>query len=420
MRTRTSVAVALLVVALAGVGAVALAGGVGWVGGVGGIPGLDAGGTLTERWVSDTARDTQTNHHAVGVGPEGRVVVAPVAIPKPGSGLPAADACSLVRLDPASGAVDWRASVPPEHCFSHALTAPTVADADGDGESEVAVGTTQDAVVVYDTDGSEAYRVPLASYGYAPPTVANLTPEAGPELVALDIGGAVTAANGETVLWRSGLDESAYAAPHVGDTDGDGEPEVLVGTGKRVALLDSAGYVEWSTSAPAATMTVAETESGTVAFAAGVRHLAAVDAADGSVRWEREPEANPAVGAVRDGDDDGANELYVAFNDGRVVAYDAATGEREWEATVSTETTSAAPPPALGDLDGDGEPELVAPTNGGSVHVLDPADGSTLATYERDSLVWTHPTLADLDGDGGDEVLVRYGDGRVVALDYES
>lgn len=42
--------------------------------------GLTAGErtTLTETWVSDTARENEVNHHAVGVGPEGGVV-APVA-----------------------------------------------------------------------------------------------------------------------------------------------------------------------------------------------------------------------------------------------------------------------------------------------------------------------------------------------------
>ena len=30
-----------------------------------------SGGTLSEAWVSETPRDNQRNHHAVGIGPHG-------------------------------------------------------------------------------------------------------------------------------------------------------------------------------------------------------------------------------------------------------------------------------------------------------------------------------------------------------------
>ena len=78
------------------------------------------------------------------------------------------------------------------------------------------------------------------------------------------------------------------------------------------------------------------------------------------------------------------------------------------------------PPPSLGDVDGDGAPEVVAVTNDGLVSVVDPASGDILATYERegDVPIWTHPTLADTDGDGTAEIYVAYGDGRIASLAY--
>jgi outer membrane protein assembly factor BamB len=77
------------------------------------------------------------------------------------------------------------------------------------------------------------------------------------------------------------------------------------------------------------------------------------------------------------------------------------------------------PAPDVGEVYGDGDTEVIAATNDGTVSVLDHDTGDELAAYERDVLVWTFPTLADLDDDGDEEILVRYGDGRVVALDYE-
>ncbi|MFC6963189.1 FG-GAP repeat domain-containing protein [Halocatena marina] len=78
------------------------------------------------------------------------------------------------------------------------------------------------------------------------------------------------------------------------------------------------------------------------------------------------------------------------------------------------------PPPSIGDLDGDGTPELVGVTPDGVVTVLNPSNGEQLATYERDVPVWIHPTVIDLDDDGREEILVMYGDGRAVALSFNS
>jgi hypothetical protein len=76
------------------------------------------------------------------------------------------------------------------------------------------------------------------------------------------------------------------------------------------------------------------------------------------------------------------------------------------------------PPPSLGDVNGDGDPELVAVTNDGIVSVVDPKSGAILDTYKRETAIYTHPRLADIDGDGDLEAFVMYADGRVVALTF--
>lgn len=76
------------------------------------------------------------------------------------------------------------------------------------------------------------------------------------------------------------------------------------------------------------------------------------------------------------------------------------------------------PPPSLGDLDGDGDPELVAASGDGLVAVIDPRTGEIVDPYKREVPIYTFPRLADFDGDGREEVFVIYGDGRVVALSY--
>ncbi|WP_224450018.1 PQQ-binding-like beta-propeller repeat protein [Haloprofundus salilacus] len=408
MRRRTLAALVVLSLSLVAVAGVAL---------------TDGGPELREQWMSDTARDTLANHHAVGA--DGDVVVAPVSVPER-DGVPLGE-CSLVRLDD-NGETRWRYTVPEANCTPHALTEPVVADLTGDDSPEVAVVTTEEALVVFDADGAERYRVPMDTYGYGAPTVGDLTGDGDSELVASDIAGGAVVVDGETgdVLWRADLGASTFPTPVVADVDGDGANETLFGTSDGPVLLDADGNVEWrggGEGGGVASMAVGEADgeanSDAVDIFVGTSgEVTALDGRNGSERWSVTFDGNPRVGAVGNGDDDSDAEVYATLTDGRVVAFDADSSDTEWEATVSTGEAAQHPAPKLGDLDGDGAPELVALTNEGSVSVLDPTSGETLATYERDVPAWVYPTLSDIDGDGDDEILVRYGDGRVAALEY--
>ena len=413
MRLRTAVALVVLLGALAGAVVVGL-----------GSPA--AGGSLAEVWVSDTPRENRANHHAVGVGPDAEVVVAPVAeIPRDGVEL-TNSSCVVARLAPGDGAVRWRAGLPAVNCTSHALTEPAIADLDGDGDLEVVAATTEDALVARGAkDGREEWRVDLSTFGYGRPTVGNLTPAPGPEVVASDIRGGVVAATGEgRELWRVDLETlppeqpTVWERPVVRDLDADGAPEVLLGTRGGPVVLGADGDLEWYAEGAAVhTATVRTDDDAVEVVTAGTDGLRAYDGATGDLEWERDlPGSRVRVAADVDGD--GSAAVLVGRTDGTVLAVDAATGETRWTTTVATGDGTGAVPPVLGDVDGDGTDELVAATNDGTVAVLAPADGAELAAYERSVPVWTFPTPADIDGDGDEEMLVRYGDGRVVALAY--
>ena len=414
MRLRTAVALVVLLGALAGAVVVGL-----------GSPA--AGGSLAEVWVSDTPRENRANHHAVGVGPDAEVVVAPVAeIPRDGVEL-TNSSCVVARLAPGDGAVRWRAGLPAVNCTSHALTEPAIADLDGDGDLEVVAATTEDALVARGAkDGREEWRVDLSTFGYGRPTVGNLTPAPGPEVVASDIRGGVVAATGEgRELWRVDLETlpleqpTVWERPVVRDLDADGAPEVLLGTRGGPVVLGADGDLEWYAEGAAVHTATVRTDGDDAVevVTAGTDGLRAYDGATGDLEWERDlPGSRVRVAADVDGD--GSAAVLVGRTDGTVLAVDAATGETRWTTTVATGDGTGAVPPVLGDVDGDGTDELVAATNDGTVAVLAPADGAELAAYERSVPVWTFPTPADIDGDGDEEMLVRYGDGRVVALAY--
>ncbi|MFD1515808.1 PQQ-binding-like beta-propeller repeat protein [Halomarina rubra] len=424
MRGRTVVAVAVVVAALAGV--VVL-----------GVGSSNGGGELTERWVSDTPRQNDRNHHAVGASEDGRVVVAPVAeSPKPGL---TDTSCTLARLATDDGAVQWRTTIDPERCFTHALTEPVVTDLDGDGQRTVVSATTENALVAYDADdGSEQWRAPLStgepSYGYGRPTVADLPVSPGREVVVSDIDGHVAAvtANG-TVAWRASFadvgddDVIVQSPPVVTDADADGEREVVVGSYDSLLVLTADGDVAWNRSTPAqhVATTQADDDAARELLVGNRERVTALDGATGETQWSTAFETS--VQFVSAGVVESTDTVSVGTFTGDVVALDATTGEERWRTTVSGDGQPVWSP-VVADLNGDGEREVVATSRDGTVSVLAADDGRVLATYERAVPIETFVTLADLDagtngtasdGDGPTpEVLVRYGDGRVVALDY--
>jgi len=413
MRLRTGVTLTVLCVVL---GAVVYLG----------LGSSTTGGGFEETWISDTPRNNTVNHHAVGIGPEGEVLVAPVA-EVPGAGTPITNtSCALTRLAPDDGTTTWRAGMPAEDCFTHALTEPAIRDVDGDGTLEAVLSTTENALVARDaTDGREEWRVPLRSYGYGRPTVADVLPAPGPEIVTSDISGAVVLVSGNgTVVWRTALNETVsqstvWRAPVVRDLDADGNPEILLGTNSGPVVLAANGSVEWSREGGSeyVAATGADDDLAIEVFTAGTAAIRGYDGVAGEQEWERAI-TNARIRTVSDADNDGTAELYAGIGGGDVAALDAGTGTTEWRTTVSTGDGTTVNPPVLADLSGDGRPELVAALDDGTVVALDPGSGEELAAYDRSVPVWTFPTTGDIDDNGGDEVLVRYGDGRVVALDW--
>lgn len=411
MRSVTVLVLAGLVVVFGGLVVVTLGGG--------GTP----DGALTEQWISDTARNVTYNHHAVGVGPDGNVIVAPVATIATNNSRLSPTSCSLNRLATPNGTVQWQTTIPPADCFMHALSQPAVADVDDDRSLEVAASTIQNATVVYDAaSGDEEVRIPLSTYGYARPTVANVTSANGPEIVASDIDGYVVVADGDgEQYWTRSLNETVWAAPSVGDVDADEQQEVVVGTDERTVAMNADGSIAWKASVAASDLDIGQGDDDAAMeiFVTSGEGVTSLDGQDGTIEWKYAVRGGASLSLDAIGtDDSGSTMVYFSQPKNVVGALDAASGKQAWSTRLGPNENTMTPAPVVGDLTGDGTQELVTVTNGGTVTVLQPDSGSQLAVYRREVPIFTFPTVADITPNPGKEILVRYGDGRVVMLTY--
>ncbi len=173
--------------------------------------------------------------------------------------------------------------------------------------------------------------------------------------------------------------QDAFSSPAVGDITGDANPEIVV------ANMD--GSVQ------------------------------AYRASDRKLLWNRSL-GNTAIQAspvLADLGGDGKPDVVVATMDGRVVWLDGPTGG-------VVRTFSQGPPlfcsagqdcrpdgffatPAVADINGDGRPEIIAPSYDHTVYAW-ASDGRLLWRRFLEDTLWSSPVVADIDRDGQPEIIL--------------
>jgi hypothetical protein len=210
-----------------------------------------------------------------------------------------------------------------------------------------------------------------------------------------------------TVKWTtasSGNVGNYGSAPAISDMDGDGEPEIVVGS----LILNNDGTVRGEGSEGIGTAGVYCAASFAVDLDGdGTQEVVTGNALydpDGNTIWYN-GESDGYV-AVADFDGDGIGEIVVSAN--AQVRLQDADGNVLWTATIPRATSGYGGPPTVADFDGDGEPEIGVAAN--SVYTVVDTDGSILwqvTTTDASSGV-TGSSVFDFEGDGYAEAI--YGD----------
>jgi len=316
-------------------------------------------------------------------------------------------------------------------------SSPAVGDLDGDGQLEIVVGSDSQQLYAWHADGSPVVGFPVSVEGSvkSSPALANLDAEAGLEIVFSTTAPRLYILDGDGSSYADwpralgGVSERfgnyiLASTPAVGDLDGDGQPEIVVGStdkkvyawrmdGQPVSSLWPRQTRDWVYASPVIVDLNRDGYRDVVAASGDGRLYAwngnGFDLPGFPLRVRGGLVASPAV---LDLDGDGDLEVVFASLLGNVYAihHDGSPVSGWPRATGATIFSS----PVAGDLDGDGDIEVVIGNHAGMVYAWH-HNGIPVVDWPRQAGDWVtgSPALGDFDGDGVVDVAVGSYDGRV-------
>ena len=234
----------------------------------------------------------------------------------------------------------------------------------------------------------------------------------------------VTSAAGDLklpLLWQTDLQSLLESAATVGDVRGQGREEIVVAGREELFILDGHGKELWHWRTKGRFMTypavLARPGQPSLIFAADNGGLLTCLDGTGKEVWQA-PLKGPSswsAAVVCDLDGDGAAEVIQTDETGTVWGFAALTGKMLWQAQVKGAPAS----PAVGDLDGDGKPEIVVATGEGIVTAI---KGTGQPLWSRNvggsSPTWATSAPVIFGGSGGrGRVAAASSEGRLFCLD---
>jgi hypothetical protein len=325
----------------------------------------------------------------------------------------------VVAFDGRDGSLKWRYQLTNAGEALHGvITAPALADVDGDGKLEVGFGNFERDMVLLSSSGAKLWRYHNADTVWSTAAFADVDGDQLPDMIigsdisanpkvkppTLD-GGYVTALRGtdSTVLWRVYYNQTIWSSPAVVDLDGDGIKEVVVGSGCFFAPNVNGHWIK-----------ILDIRNGSE-----IRQLNAAGCISSA----------PAIGDI---DGDGKLEIVATVNGARnnpatpgvVQAWEYTNPTPKWTIDPRNANANAndgnldVGSPAIADIDGNGSLEVLVSNftdvailrgdNGAQLTCRNCGQAATKSLFTFYTLQGT-PAVGDIDADGDLEVVVGGG-----------
>jgi len=312
--------------------------------------------------------------------------------------------------------------------------APAVADLDGDGRPEVIAsfygafellaGSSADLYVLRGDSGSVIWKTTNETFGYGTsPAVADLDGDGSPEILMVreyqnslygvgDYTLAAYSATG-TQVWESehfeGMDFDYATAISVSDMDHDGSPEIVAGRVIFNSDGSTRGVGAYGRGSYGITniggYTISESSVSAIADLNldGVEEVIVGNAfytPDGGI-INADPAADDAMVGIANLDDDPEGEV-IAVTGNTVRAID--TDFRVMWGPKRIASANIVSPPAIGDIDGDGYPEIIV-AGGNELYALNHDGTEAWRANVTDETGASGASIFDFEADGMPEVV---------------
>jgi outer membrane protein assembly factor BamB len=137
----------------------------------------------------------------------------------------------------------------------------------------------------------------------------------------------------------------------------------------------------------------------------------------GDLLWKFKTEKYVLSFSIGDVDKDGEMEVVVGSEDDNVYCLSGDSGKLEWSFMTGGDVDSS---PAIGDVDKDGEMEVVVGSEDDNVYCLSGDSGKLEWSFMTDDKVHSSPAIGDVDKDGEMEVVVGSWDDNIYCLSGDS
>lgn len=238
------------------------------------------------------------------------------------------------------------------------------------------------------------------------------------------------------LVWSFRAQDRIFSSPAVGDVDGNGSNDVVVGSndGNLYAVNGKTGQELWRfqvgqpvVSSPALVDLTGDNVLDVVVGSDGAR----VYAVEGTERmagasrkiWEGPAEVALNSGirfrsspAVTDLTANGRPDILVGGSDARLYALEGGVGRTIWATDTNLMTVDLFASPALYDVNGDGTPDALQGAMNNNFYCINGKNGWKIWEFATKNQVKASPALADVNNDGKKEVVIASMDGTIYVV----